>query len=86
MESPDLTDKPKITAQDSIDKIELQRKLQDAPESRPGAFRYSDMELGGEVRTSTDRQESFQPIATTEVFDLSYYLGSEGLNHELSNM
>ncbi len=68
MEIQDSTDKSKITTQDSIDKVDLQRKLQDAPEARPVTnFRYFDRELGGEIHTSTSGQESIQAIVTAKV-------------------
>ncbi len=68
MELKESTDKPKITDQDTNDKIELQRKLYEVSEARPGTFRYSDIELGGEVWSSAEDQESLQPIAKAEVF------------------
>lgn len=61
----DLTDKPDITGQDSLDKSALERRLQEA---RPGTFRYYDMELGGEVRTSMAQEGGLYSIAQAEVF------------------
>ena len=54
MEIRDVSDKPEITGQDSFDSRALERRLQQAEDVRPGQFRYSDMELGGEVRTSVE--------------------------------
>jgi hypothetical protein len=68
MEFRDLTDKPENTSQDSLEKPALERRLQEARPARPGTFRYSDAELGGEVRTSVGREGGVHAIAQAEVF------------------
>jgi hypothetical protein len=68
MEFQDLTDKPEITNRDSLDKLALERRLQEAEPARPGTFRYSDAELGGEVRTSVAQEGGIYALAQAEVF------------------
>jgi GNAT superfamily N-acetyltransferase len=68
MELRDVSEKPEIIGQDSFDKRALERRLQGAEDVRPGTFRYSDAGLGGEVRTSVEREGSLYSIAKAEVF------------------
>jgi len=68
MEFRDATDKPEITGQDSLDRQALERRVQEAEDVRPGTFRYSDAGLGGEVRTSVDRQGGTYNVAKAEVY------------------
>jgi hypothetical protein len=68
MEFQDMSEKPEITGQDSFDSRALERRLQDAEDVRPGTFRYSDAELGGEVRTSVEREGGIYNIAKAEEF------------------
>lgn len=64
----DLTDKPKITGQDSLDKSALERRVRKAEEAQPDTFRYYDMELGDNVHISVAREGGLYSIAQAEVF------------------
>ena len=64
----DLTDKPDITGQDSLDKSVLERRVRKAEEARPGTFRYYDTELGGEVRTSVAQEGDLYSVTQAKVF------------------
>jgi hypothetical protein len=68
MEFEDLIDKPEIPQHDSLDRLALERKLSEAEPARPGTFRYSDQELGGEVRTSLAQEGGLYAVAQAEVF------------------
>lgn len=68
MEFQDLTDKPEIAKRNSMDKLALERRLQEAEPARPGTFRYSDSELGGEVRTSVVREGGMYATARAQLF------------------
>ena len=68
MEIRDVSEKPEITGQESFDSRALERRLQEAEDVRPGTFRYSDAGLGGEVRTSVEREGGLYSIAKAEVF------------------
>jgi hypothetical protein len=68
MEFQDLTDKSEITKRDSLDRLALERRLQEAEPARPGTFRGFDAELGGEVHTSVAREGGMYALAQAEVF------------------
>jgi hypothetical protein len=68
MEFRDISNKPEITATDSLDSRALERRLQEAEDIRPGTFRYSDAGLGGEVRTSVEWEGGVYNVAKAEVF------------------
>ena len=68
MEIRDVSEKPEITGQDSFDSRSLEQRLQQAEDVRPGTFRYSDAGLGGEVRTSVEREGGVYNVAKAEVF------------------
>ena len=68
MEFHNLQDKPELTDSGSIDKANLNRRMTDATDARPGTFRYSDSSLGGEIRTTSEGQGSVRALATATVF------------------
>jgi len=68
MQIRDVSEKPEIAGQDSFDSRAMERRLQQAEDVQPSKFRYYDMELGGEVRTSVERKGGLYSIAKAEVF------------------
>jgi GNAT superfamily N-acetyltransferase len=68
MEFRDAAEKLEIAGQDSIDSRALERRLREAEDARPGTFRHSDVELGGEVRTSVAQEGGLYNVAKAEVF------------------
>jgi len=68
MEIRDVSDNPEKMSQDAFDSRALERRVQEAEDVRPGTFRYSDAGLGGEVRTSVDRQGGTYNVAKAEVY------------------
>jgi hypothetical protein len=68
VEFRNLHDVAELTDSGSLDKASLNRRMTDATDARPGTFRYSDSNLGGEVRTTSEGTSSIRPLAVATVF------------------
>jgi GNAT superfamily N-acetyltransferase len=81
MELRDITDKPEDSGTDSFDKLALERRLQRAKDVAPAegdppdgdddpsaTFRYYDMDLRGEVRTSVSQEGGLYNVAQAQLF------------------
>lgn len=68
MEFQEVSDFPDRHEKASLENKDLERLMKQTDDVHSGTFRYSDANLGGEVRTSTDNPDSAQSIARAEVF------------------
>ena len=70
MEIDNFSDKSQLESSSAAKKVNLESKVKNASDvaERPGTFRYSDADLGGEIRTSTEGTESIQPVANAQLF------------------
>ena len=68
MRFQDVSDKPETPRPDSLDRRAVEGRIRRAEDARPGTFRYSDAELGGEVRTSVAQEGGLYSVTQAEVF------------------
>ena len=61
-------ERPEQVQPEPLDGRALDNRLQEAADVRPGTFRYSDQELGGEVRTSVPQDGGISSVAQAEVY------------------
>ncbi len=70
MEIDNFSDKSQLESSSAAEKVNLESKVKNASDvsERPGTFRYSDANLGGEICTNTEAADSLQPVANAQVF------------------
>lgn len=68
MDYRDTNESPEVGKVESFDRQVLERNIKQAEDTRPGTFRYSDTQRGGEVRTSTDNSKGAQSLAKAELY------------------